>query len=332
MKLKSFLFHSIFWMLLLLSCLAILEVGLRAYRSLTYDGALFLKGSSPNYELHEKFGWISRKNFKHLKKSDFYGHGWANYNELGFRARPFDQAEDADFKVCILGDSYMQGHQMPDGKHLPHLLEKALERKYKTPYVLPLAVGGYGSLQEYMLFEDYGIPFSPDVIIQQWCGNDIINNSFEAEKNNFGNNNVLRRPYFENGEVVYRRPYKIHISDWVDNLVIFKVINILLARNDSKQLMPEQERVNQEIGWDVAAHFAKAIAQLNIAPYIVLVSEEEKRAQELFRSNGAIVVTYHVPDKFKNLPVDNHFNGAGHQILLDQLLPVLDTLFTEENF
>jgi len=331
-KIKHFAFHGILWSLLAIVLIGIVELGLRAYRSLAYDGGIFLAASSPNYQLHDKYGWISRSNFSHKKNNDFYGKGIANYNAEGFRARPLAEAAQADFKVCILGDSYMQGHQMPDGEHLPHLLEEALKKRFQNPYVLPLAVGGYGSLQQLMLFEDFGIPFQPDLIIQQWCSNDVINNSYFAEKYNFGNNNVLRRPYLEEGEIVYRRPYRLHISDWVDNLVIVKVINILLARQSAKKVAPEELAQYLEKGWEVADICTKKIISSGIAPYIALVPEEEQRAIDLFQSNGAFLCTYTIYDEHKNLPVDNHPNGAGHQVMLENLLPlIIDSILLIQN-
>ena len=325
-KAKHLVFHVILWSILALFILGSLELGLRAYRSLAYDGGLFLLGSSPNYELHDKYGWISRSNFSHKKNNDFYGKGLAHYNAEGFRSRPLSEAAQADFKVCILGDSYMQGHQMPDGEHLPHLLEEALKKRFKNPYVLPLAVGGYGSLQQLMLFEDFGVPFQPDLIIHQWCSNDVINNSYLAEKYNVGNNNVLRRPYMEEGKIVYRRPYRLHISDWIDNLVIVKVVNILLARQSAKDVTPENLSEYYEKGWEVADICTKKIISKGIAPCIALIPKNEPRAIDLFQSNGAFLSTYTIADQYKNLPVDNHPNGAGHQVMLEGLLPLIDSI------
>ena len=329
---KKIVFHIILWAIIGIVTLLIVELSLRAYRSLTYDGGLYLFGTSPNYELHEKYGWISKQNFSHKKNNAFYGKGVARYNEQGFRARPLKEATNADFKVVILGDSYMQAHQIPDGLILPHLLETALNSRFKNPYVLPLAVGGYGSLQQYMLYKDFGEPFEPDLIIQQWCGNDVINNSYWAEYYNFGNNNVLRRPYLEADSIIYRRPYAIHISNWIDNLVLTKVINLLLAKRYANKIGQQELRKYVQTGWNVADKLTTKLIQEQKAPFIALVSYDELKAIDMYQKNDAIIATYSVPDQYKNLPIDNHFNGEGHQILLNSLLPIIDTLIAKNQF
>jgi hypothetical protein len=67
--------------------------------------------------------------------------------------------------------------------------------------------GGYATLQEYMIFDEYVDLINPHLVIWQYCANDVINNSLELEQRSSINNNGLCRPYLtENHDVIDRIP------------------------------------------------------------------------------------------------------------------------------
>ena len=320
---REWLFNIVIAMLVFAMFSVALEYGLRAIKSLTRDGTLYLATQSINTRLHPKYGWLSPASF-HFEKSDAcYGQGSITYNEEGFRAPPLSQAKDADFVVCILGDSTMQGYQIPDGGHLPHLLENELGKTFKKPYVLPLAVGGYGSVQKWMLFEDYCRPLNPAVVILHWLSNDVVNNSYLAERySGQALNSAHARPYLEDGRIVLRRPYPLRISGWFDNLLSVKLVNTFLLSRDARP--PEELKRYEEMGWHVAEEVTTRLAE-SVDTKIVLVEVTEKRAMEMFRSQGFLVATYDpFPSEFRCLPRDGHPNTKGHQHMLNALLPVLN--------
>lgn len=116
----------------------------------------------------------------------------------GFRRFP-----DADGRprVLFIGDSFT------------HALEVGDEQAYWTVFarrhpgfaVFAIGAGGYGTLQEALLLERVGPRVRPDVVIWQFCDNDLTNNLFEAERQSGRHNNLMRRPYWE-GAIVYRDP------------------------------------------------------------------------------------------------------------------------------
>lgn len=63
----------------------------------------------------------------------------------------------------------MQAYQILDAESLAHRLAKRLEKRFQRPYALPAAVGGFGVLQEHMLYEDYCRSRKPAVIIHHWA-------------------------------------------------------------------------------------------------------------------------------------------------------------------
>lgn len=314
--------HKIFLLVLFIGITLIsLEIGLRGVKSVMLDGILYLSSPSINSRPHEKYGWISHSSFEYEKHDDCYGSGIVRYNEAGFRAPSISQANDADVKICILGDSTMQGYQMPDGEHLPFLLANELEQSSYRPYVLPLAVGGYGSVQQWMLFEDYCNALDPDMVIWHWAKNDPTNNSYLADRYS-GPNNARLRPYYENGEILLRKAYPIRISDTIDHLMTIKLLNGLILRYSEVQ---ERELTEyRETGWEVAEIMAKRVAD-SVQNRVALVMSTEERAIEMFSRLGYKLAIYEpFSSDMKCLPKDSHPNPQGHKHMLNALMPVIN--------
>jgi hypothetical protein len=319
---KRILAVAVAVLLLIPICIAV-EYGLRAAKSSQLDGTLYVRTSSINCKPHPKYGWISHASLQFEKNDECYGSGTITYSEDGFRTRPLASAKDADIVICILGDSTMQGFQIPDGGHLPHLLEEELRKGHLNPYVLPLAVGGYGSVQQWMLFEDFCRPLDPTVVIQHWSSNDVINNSYLAERySGTANNNARPRPYLENDRIVMRQPYPLHLNVWFDDLMITRVANSLLLRWQMRS--PQDLQHYLESGWSVAEEMASRVSQ-GAKKKIALVEATDDRAIRLFRAQGFLVAAYDpVPVELTCLPRDPHPNTEGHLHMLNALLPVLD--------
>jgi hypothetical protein len=306
--------------------LTALEIGLRAYNSLASDGRLQLTSSSVNEVSHPVLGWMSPADVQYEKEDPCYGKGRVTFNAEGFRAPPLEQAKGAHPIICILGDSTMQGYQLPDGTNLAHQLTKALIQRGERPYVLPLAVDGYGTVQQWMLYEQYCRPLNPDVIIIDWDDNDAVNNSFELERySGPGSHNLRPRPYLdlETDEVTLRRPYPLSLSDTLDDLLLVRFINTVLLKLDMRPAEDPKRKKALEEGYAVALRIAKRFEHES-ARKIALVSTDETRARELFRAaQFELAVHRTVPRSMRCLPRDPHPNREGHALMLDALLETM---------
>jgi len=307
--------------------LLLLEYALRTIRSLSHYGVLHLSSPSADVEFHPRFGWISPPSQRVRKSDDCYGRGWVTYNDDGFRAPPMSHAHDSDLVICMLGDSTLHSFQIPDGQPLPHLLASRLRQHFARPFVLPLAVGGYGSAQQWKLFEEYCRDLNPAVVIQHWSANDVINNSYLAERYSGPvNNNARPRPYLESGQLVLRRPYPVRVSDWIDSLLVIRAINTLTLQ---WTVRPDLASQGLEEGWQVAEEVTRRLSE-SIPAKIALVEETEERAIEMFRRHGFLVATYTPLAADETcLPDDPHPNSAGHRRLLTALWPTLDGVLRE---
>ncbi len=300
------------------------EIGLRTYKSLTYDGMLFL-GPSANNVRSDTYGWISPSDRAYQKSDSCYGRGVVTYNENGFRGPPLSEAEDAAKVVCLLGDSTLQSYQIPDGTHLGSMLRTSLKKRFGNVFLLQLAVGGYGTTQEWMLYRDYCAPLNPDLIVHHWADNDPANNDFEAELYGHGSN-MRRRPFWENGQIVYRKPFTLKPGAWLESLMIVKIANLALESSSPSETA---YRAALERGWSVAGEMLQKIGAGG-SPVVGLVASDHERAFELYRQHGYSVATYEPFTEEETCgPRDPHPHSGGHAKMHAALWPVVERALVE---
>lgn len=86
------------------------------------------------------------------------------------------------FRVLVLGDSFMEAYSVGLEDSFARRLERGLNETGLQAEVLNLGVGGYGTLQQALLFEERGRAYAPDlVLLGFYVDNDVRNNSRELE-------------------------------------------------------------------------------------------------------------------------------------------------------
>ena len=105
-------------------------------------------------------------------------------------------------RIVIIGDSFTHAVEVGDER----AYWAVFARRHPDHAVFAIGAGGYGTLQEALLLERVGPRLQPDVVIWQLCDNDLTNNLFEAERQSVRHNNLMPRPYWEAGAIVYRNP------------------------------------------------------------------------------------------------------------------------------
>jgi lysophospholipase L1-like esterase len=97
-------------------------------------------------------------------------------NADGFRDRLRVRPKpEGTFRVVVLGDSIAFGLGVPTEATFPAQLEQRLvaTAPERHPEVLNLGVSGYNPYNESMLFADVGVTYQPDLVLQQFCANDL---------------------------------------------------------------------------------------------------------------------------------------------------------------
>jgi lysophospholipase L1-like esterase len=97
-------------------------------------------------------------------------------NSVGFRDREHARRKSgADFRIVVLGDSVTFGYGVAEDETYPKRLEALLARRAprSRAEVLNFGVGGYNAYNEAMLFADLGPAYEPDLVLVQFCINDL---------------------------------------------------------------------------------------------------------------------------------------------------------------
>jgi hypothetical protein len=179
------------WAFVLLVPVLVLVLALEAYLRLT---------SAPVYEWDKKLGWRAIPNNSLAKiVEDSSGnstevvytteeHGFREWGDTG-----------GDNRILIVGDSYTADPYTSNDTAYFSILKNELNAE-----VFAGGGGGYGTLQELMLLEEYIDLVKPDIFLLQFCENDFINNGFDLETTRIVRNQKNYRPYLVNEEIVYR--------------------------------------------------------------------------------------------------------------------------------
>ena len=140
------------------------------------------RGSSRLYRIpHRVVGWVLEPGASYLNRVDNTTVR-VSYNARGWRDVDRSvQRDTAVFRVLVFGDSFMEAYSvnLKDAFHmrLPHWAgdERTLE-------AVNLGVGGYGTLQAYLAFREFGSIYDPDVVLLGfYVSNDVRNNSYHLE-------------------------------------------------------------------------------------------------------------------------------------------------------
>ena len=120
------------------------------------------------------------------------------YNSGGWRDVEHETIKPpGTFRILVLGDSFMEAYSVGLEDAFHRRLEASLLATGRKVEAINLGVAGYGTLQEYLVFREAGLTYSPDLVLLGFClGNDLRNNSRELEAR-LGDDKIklLSRPF-----------------------------------------------------------------------------------------------------------------------------------------
>ena len=176
----------------------------------------------PIYSINQNTGEIK------IEKAN--SQGWKDVEH------PFTKPPDV-FRILVIGNSHTFG--LPDIERIyPRRLEKILhDRHYENVEVIVMAASAWSTDQELIALENEGVLYNPDLVILQWCDNDLYSNiNYEANRQALNSAKPQwARPYMykmQNGQLTkldYSREFVRHrekahtlarilkrISTWID--------------------------------------------------------------------------------------------------------------------
>jgi lysophospholipase L1-like esterase len=119
-----------------------------------------------------------------------YRKGPLKTNELGLRDTSYNP--HADIKILLLGDSISWGDGITDlRKCYPYILQKKLgdSHRNKSFEVINASVPGYSTFQHLKYLELYGLQLKPDLILLQFCLNDVFSRYLNLAE--YGGDNIV---------------------------------------------------------------------------------------------------------------------------------------------
>jgi hypothetical protein len=118
-------------------------------------------------------------------------------NPLGFRDVDHELAKPAGTRrLLVLGDSFTAATQIALERSYPRVLQSLLHERSTDPWeVISFAVNGWGTAQEWLALQRYGLGHAPDVVLLQFFPNDVCNNALAAS--DFCAFHDGMRPYLE---------------------------------------------------------------------------------------------------------------------------------------
>jgi hypothetical protein len=297
------------------------EFGLRLLKSYLRDGGtVVLRRSSINSQSDPDYGWYAPRGEEIEYSRACYGSIKATYNENGQRLSylPKKDKDDGLKRVCVVGDSTSQAYQVTDGTTYYHVLQNRIDPSRKKVEILPMAVGGFGTLQEVMLLKEWCMPYQPDLIIWQLDANDLTNNLFEREYFAGSNNNFRKRPYWEQGKIVFRRP--MLLPDWVDSValrLVNAVVSGWLADPD------RAERVTAKAQQATQAILRDFLGPVNVPVLTFFSGAPDETVRSAFKERGFEEVL--MPQMTEDLNCakagDTHRNSKGHEQIATEIEP-----------
>jgi hypothetical protein len=178
------------------------------------------------YKYDAALGWKPIANFAaKIKVLDHAGERYEidySTNESGFRA--FGDPESSRKRILIVGDSFTGDPFTSDEEAYFGIVKKKLPVE-----VFAIGAGGYGTLQQLLLIEKIAEKVKPDLLVLQFCSNELENNSYFFEGNSIVRNQKNLRPYWVNGEIKYRlRPYSPYVLLY-RSFRLFRTVDALIT-------------------------------------------------------------------------------------------------------
>ncbi|HSD11260.1 MAG TPA: SGNH/GDSL hydrolase family protein [Candidatus Binatia bacterium] len=299
-------------------------------------------------------------------------------NSYGFYDHEYSrQKPNGTVRIAVLGDSYTEALQVSLQDTFHKLLElKLTNATGKKVEVLSFGVGGFGTCDEYLVWQAYAKQFDPDIVIVAFLTlNDISDNA-----NSFVTNTARPRCYLaSDGSVafvppqeplknkllrpIYRRSHAARLG--------FKMLKILAAarathgedcvaqRSAMMSIYYDEDTEENAYGWRVTERLLTdlrdEVAREGREFYVVSLANPEQtdravweeqfaqcpalkdKANDIFRPdkrlkdiatrNGIALLQlapifqreYEDKGVAMHLPMDRHWNAAGHRLAADQM-------------
>lgn len=252
----------------MLLAFGIAEISLRLYHFHKYDIGLLNDANHGLISKDAKLGWRMSPNIHYrvsLKDAlkNTYQVDVAT-DEHGFRS--FGDTHSGKMKLFFVGDSFTAALEISNDKTY-HAQVGAMLGDVE---VFAYGAGGYGSLQEFMILDQYLDLIKPDAVVWQFYENDFLDNDRDLDIMKFFYNTGTPRPYLDPaGNVAYR--YATYdnlfwaLPVWIaENIRLLKILNtrFSLAINRRSKNGPVPEDIAQSAATREAFRRSESVTRM----------------------------------------------------------------------
>ncbi|MCH8903490.1 MAG: SGNH/GDSL hydrolase family protein [Bacteroidetes bacterium] len=286
----------------------------------------------------EYLGWKTVDNIS--SNNEVKGYGKINYSTTIHGFRRFGDVDSEKVKIFVVGDSYTQAYNVDDDSTYYDFIEN----NHNEVEMFAYGCSGYGSLQEYMIIDKYMDSINPDLILWQFCSNDVINNVHEFESSSIIDNNLMTRPYLEDGEIVYKFPTpNLFMHRVLQSSYLLKFLNIrmrllygIIAPQTIENKLTKEHPLLVE-GKSVTIEILTLLKErCGEIPILAFNMDRPEWLGETYNevcASTGIIFLDNIPDiiltaqeagiKVTGLPHNVHFNNTGNSIIGNHILNYL---------
>ena len=240
-------------------------------------------------------------------------------------------------KVLVVGDSFTHMQWVSNGEEWYSWLEK----EFPDVELFVFGSGGFGTVQEYLVIDDFLDRIQPDLILLQFCRNDFKNNLYHYDLANYPHNNHGVRPYLEGDDIVWRLPLPfagIRASSFAADrlLAVYDALRLRhVQRNQAAYRRRNKER--QEHLWKVFGDDAMAVTnklfsrlKKRVGGIPVYVMAPDNSGETVSRNHGFPFISMaEINDwgiqhgRMVVIPNNGHWNRLGNRLVGERLIEFL---------
>lgn len=252
---KNILTNLVVIFLSIIFVFSIAEISLRAYHYYKFRISIFNDANHGLFTKDDRLGWKMSSNLSYkTKEKDALNNKYdiqVETNKYGFRLYGNPQSDKV--KLFFIGDSFTAAMNVSNDKTYYGIIKS----KINDVEVFGYGSGGYGSLQEFMILDEFIDLIKPNIIIWQFHENDFLDNNYEMDLIKFIYNTGTPRPYLNlDGKITHRyAKYDNHFY----TLPVFISNNIRLLKYFNTRLSFWINRlVKNKSGFEEIAHLGDA--------------------------------------------------------------------------
>lgn len=186
-------------------------------------------------------------------------------NSAGFRGPERRAAKPPDcYRIVALGDSVGMGWRLHDGDELMALAETYLNKKFPSRRweMINTSVLGYNTAQELETLKTKGLQYKPDLVIVNYCRNDIELPSFVRQRRNYFQLNHLFLVEFLKDRLGLQRRHS-------GLLVIDPCANVSREVLTNPKLVPPDYA--DMVGWENARRLFAELKELSVREHFAVL-------------------------------------------------------------